>query len=50
VIGDPNHDDARWMDMDAVSSALSGRVGYAPDGEVTCPIYVSVWRHPLGSP
>jgi hypothetical protein len=50
VLGDPNHDDPRWMDLDSVSAALSGRVGYGPDGEVPCPIYVSVWRHPLGSP
>jgi hypothetical protein len=49
VIGDAYHQDPRWMEMDAVSSALSGRMGYDTAGEVTCPIYVSVWRHPLGS-
>jgi hypothetical protein len=50
VIGDADHQDPRWMQMDSVSQALSGRVGYGPDGEDACPIYVSVWRHPLGSP
>lgn len=50
AIGDPDHLDPRWMEMDAVASALGGQVGYAPDGEVPCIISVSVWRHPLGSP
>jgi hypothetical protein len=50
VIGDPDHTDPRWMQMDALSTELSGRVGYGADGEVPCATYVSVWRHPLGSP
>jgi hypothetical protein len=49
VIGDPNHDDPRWMEMDTLAEELSGRLGYSPDGEVPCPIYLSVWRHPIGS-
>lgn len=50
VIGDRNHTDPRWMQLDWVSEQLSGRVGYTVDGEGPCPIYLSVWRHPLGSP
>jgi hypothetical protein len=49
VIGDPLHEDPRWMQLEAVADALSGRVGYTAEGEVDCAIYVSVWRHPLGS-
>ena len=48
VIGDPLHEDPRWMQMQPVSDALSGRVGYTADGEGPCTIYVSVWRHVLG--
>ncbi len=43
VIGDPDHEDARWMDFSAVEQALSGRPGH--DGE--CKVYPSVWRHVL---
>jgi hypothetical protein len=50
VIGDPNHDDPRWMQMDALAEQLGGRAGYSQDGEVPCTIYVSVWRHPIGTP
>lgn len=50
VLGDPNHTDPRWMELEPVASALSGRVGYLADGEALCTVYVSVWRHPLGSP
>ncbi len=50
VIGDATHEDPRWMQMDAISEALRDRPGYTAAGEVTCPIYLSVWRHPLGMP
>jgi hypothetical protein len=50
VIGDRNHEDPRWMELDPVREALQGRVGYTADGEVDCAIFVSVWRHPLGTP
>lgn len=49
VIGDPNHEDPRWMQLDPVGAELSGRTGYAPSGETDCTIWLSVWRHPLGS-
>jgi len=45
VIGDPGHVDPRWMDFEPVVRGLDGRTGYAPEGEVACPISVSVWRH-----
>jgi hypothetical protein len=50
VIGDPDHTDPRWMEMDAVATELSGRQGYTSAGDVPCTTYVSVWRHPLGTP
>ncbi len=50
AIGDPGHTDPRWMEMDALASALGGRVGYSAEGEVPCLVSPSVWRHPLGSP
>ena len=50
VIGDPTHDDPRWMQLEPVADALSGRIGYTADGEADCTIFVSVWRHPLGTP
>jgi len=50
VIGDRNHEDPRWMQLDPVQEALQGRVGYTADGEADCAIFVSVWRHPLGAP
>jgi hypothetical protein len=50
VIGDPNHTDPRWMEMDSVAAELGGRQGYATAGDASCTTYVSVWRHPLGSP
>jgi hypothetical protein len=50
VIGDPHHADPRWMDLEPVALELSGRIGYAPEGEQFCVIYVSVWRHLLGVP
>lgn len=50
VIGDPNHTDPRWMEMDAVADALAGQPGYTADGTAPCDMYVSVWRHPLGTP
>lgn len=50
VIGDRNHEDPRWMQLEPVEDALRGRVGYTAEGEVDCPIFVSVWRHPLGAP
>jgi hypothetical protein len=50
VIGDPNHEDPRWMEMDSVATELAGRRGYSDTGDAPCTTYVSVWRHPLGSP
>lgn len=50
VIGDPNHTDPRWMQMDEVAEALAGQTGYTADGPTPCDMYVSVWRHPLGTP
>ncbi len=50
VIGDPLHQDPRWMEMDEVALELEGRTGYGAAGEVPCVIYPSVWRHPLGTP
>lgn len=49
VIGDNLHEDPRWMEMDAISAALQDRPGYTDSGEGPCPIYLSVWRHPLGT-
>lgn len=49
VVGDPLHEDPRWMQMEPISDALGGRVGYTADGEAPCTIYVSVWRHVLGA-
>ncbi len=51
VIGDRLHEDPRWMMMDELQARLSGRPGYGEDGsERPCVVYVSVWRHPLGTP
>ncbi len=50
VLGDPDHTDPRWMEMDPLAAELSGRVGYADGGTVPCETYLSVWRHPLGTP
>jgi len=50
VIGDPDHLDPRWMDFEPVAASLEGRTGYAPGGEVPCPLFVSVWRHPPAAP
>ncbi len=50
VIGDPQHRDPRWMQFDAVQQELAGRVGYTAAGEADCTIYVSMWRHLLGTP
>lgn len=49
VLGDPLHEDPRWMELQPVADALAGRVGYVRDGEVPCVISVSVWQHPLGT-
>lgn len=46
VIGDPLHEDPRWMDLEPLRSRLAGRVGYTAAGETDCAIAVSVWRHP----
>jgi hypothetical protein len=48
VIGDPNHEDPRWMELEPVADALAGRTGYAADGETDCTIWLSVWRHLRG--
>jgi hypothetical protein len=50
VLGDPLHEDPRWMELAPVADELAGRVGYTTAGEADCAIYVSVWRHPLNSP
>lgn len=49
VIGDAEHADPRWMRMEELSASLSGRVGYAAEGEVPCQVAASVWRHPLNA-
>ncbi len=46
AIGDPLHQDPRWMELEPVVRELSGRTGYTAEGEADCPIFVSVWRHP----
>lgn len=48
VLGDPLHQDPRWMALEPLAVALSGRVGYGSDGEVDCVVSASVWEHPLG--
>lgn len=50
VLGDPRHQDPRWMEMGPLVEALGGRAGYTRHGEGPCPIYPSTWRHLLGSP
>jgi len=50
VVGDREHNDPRWMQMEALSAALSGRVGYGAAGEEPCLVVPGVWRHPLGAP
>jgi len=50
VVGDPLHLDPRWMMLEPLHQALSGRVGYTQEGEVPCVLYLSVWRHLLGLP
>jgi hypothetical protein len=50
VIGDPLHTDPRWMLLEPVAHLLAGRTGYTDSGEVECTIWISVWRHPIGTP
>lgn len=50
VLGDPEHNDPRWMEMDSLATELSGRTGYVDGGTAPCVTYLSVWRHPLGTP
>lgn len=50
VIQDGLHEDPRWMQLDELAEALSGRTGYSRDGDVRCLIYPSVWRHLPGLP
>jgi len=50
VVGDPGHSDPRWMEMEELSAALSGRIGYGAAGEEPCLVVAGVWRHPLGQP
>jgi hypothetical protein len=50
VVGDRLHQDPRWMELEPVGQALSGRRGWSGTDEVECVIWVSVWRHPLGRP
>jgi len=51
IIGDPMHDDPRWMDFMPVFWELQGRDGYdANGGVVPCQLYLNVWWHPLHQP
>jgi hypothetical protein len=50
VLGDPLHQDPRWMELEPLQQALAGRAGYTQEGVVPCVLYLSVWRHPLGLP
>ncbi len=50
VLGDRLHEDPRWMELEPVAAMLANRVGYTADGDVPCELYLSVWRHLLGSP
>jgi len=50
VLGDRLHEDSRWMQLEPVEAALSGRTGYTAEAETDCVIWPSVWRHPLGRP
>jgi len=50
VLGDPLHEDPRWMRLEPVRDALAGRRGYTREGVVECVLFPSVWRHPLGKP
>lgn len=50
MIGDPRHEDPRWMDFEAVRAALAGRTGYTAEGEADCDLSVGVWRHPPDAP
>ena len=50
VVGDPNHLDPRWMELEPLERALAGRPGYTQEGVVPCVLYLSVWRHILGMP
>src|SRR5512138_335099 len=42
VLGDPYHEDPRWMQLEPVEGALAGRVGYTASGEADCTIHLSV--------
>jgi len=48
VIGDPWHEDPRWMGFEPVAEALAGRAGYGADGPADCLITRSTWQHPGG--
>lgn len=50
VLGDRLHEDPRWMQFSPLEETLSGRTGHGGAGEAACEIFVSVWRHPLGTP
>ena len=50
VLGDPLHLDPRWMELEPLGEALSGRLGYTQEGPVPCVLYVSIWRHIRGIP
>jgi len=50
VVGDRGHTDPRWMQMEELSAALSGRVGYGAAGEEPCLVVPGVWRHPPDGP
>jgi hypothetical protein len=51
VLGDPDHQDPRWLDFGSVERALAGGRGYLPGGgQGPCPLFPSVWRHPHGGP
>lgn len=50
VLGDPDHTDPRWMELDPLAAELAGAAGYTDGGVTACDTHVSVWRHPLGTP
>jgi hypothetical protein len=50
VIGDPTHQDPRWMDFQVLTSRLDGRRGYSSSGAETCRLFPSVWKHPPDGP
>ena len=50
VVGDPLHQDPRWMEFDSLATALAGGTGWGPEGATSCEVFPGVWRHPLDGP